>query len=133
MTETKCCKPFSRNTTLLLVWSALMGFVLLSITANLIPLISNFNEDLNTYPVITPVLVLLPVAGWISDSLLGRYRAITFGNFLLTVAYLVILISFVMLQFLDNTSLCQIYIVRFWWWNILHKMPFVIDQMIGLS
>ena len=115
-----------------------MGFVLLSITVNLIPLISNFNEDLSTYPVITPVLVLLPVAGWISDSLLGRYRAITFGNFLLTVAYLVILISFVMLQF-DWTipAFVLIYISlsaagsfgggTFWWWNILHKLTAISD------
>ena len=116
-----------------------MGFVLLSITVNLIPLISNFNEDLSTYPVITPVLVLLPVAGWISDSLLGRYRAITFGNFLLTVAYLVILISFVMLQF-DWTipAFVLIYIslsaAGFGGGTFfISSLPFLIDQMIGAS
>ena len=52
--------------------------------ANLISLIFNFK---NTYPAYTPVLVLLPVAGWINDSLLGRYRAITAGSFLIAVAY----------------------------------------------
>ena len=139
MTETKCCKPFSRGATLLLVWSALMGFVLLSITANLIPLISNFNEDLSTYPVITPVLVLLPVAGWISDSLLGRYRAITAGNFLLTVAYLFILISFVMLQFNWTIPAFVIMFISLLAAGFgggtffISSLPFVIDQMIGAS
>ena len=51
MTETKCCKPFSRGTTLLLVWSALMSFVLLSMAANLISLTFNFS---NSYTVYTP-------------------------------------------------------------------------------
>ena len=63
-----------------------MSFVLLSMAANLISLIFNFK---NTYPVYTPVLVLLPVAGWINDSLLGRYRAITAGSFLIAVAYFI--------------------------------------------
>ena len=80
MTETKCFKPFSRGTILLLMWSALMSFVLFSITDNLIPLFSNFNKDLNNYSIYVPapMLALLPVAGWIGDVLcLARYRAIT--------------------------------------------------------
>ena len=32
--------------------------------------------------------VLLPVVGWVGDSLLGRYRAIIAGLFLLTAAFL---------------------------------------------
>ena len=73
MTEIKCCKPFSRGTTLLLVWSALMSFVLFSITMNLFPLLSLINRDFNDYAYL-PVLVLLLVTGWIGDTLLGRYR-----------------------------------------------------------
>ena len=59
------------------------------------------NQELNSFlsKGYVALLVLLPVTGWIGDSLLGRYRAITVGSFLLAVAYLVILISFVMLQF----------------------------------
>ena len=116
-----------------------MSFAVLSITANLIPLISNLNEDLSTYPVITPVLVLLPVAGWISDSLLGRYRAITAGSFLLTVAYLVILISFVMLQFDWTIPAFVIMCISLpaagfgGGTFFISSLPFVIDQMIGAS
>ena len=56
-----------------------MSFVPFSMTINLIPLLSFFNGYLNDYLsyAYVPVLVLLPVAGWIGDSLLGRYRAIT--------------------------------------------------------
>ena len=113
-----------------------MSFVVLSMAANLISLIFNFS---NSYPVYTPVLVLLPVAGWISDSLLGRYRAITAGSFLLAVAYLFILISFVMLQF-DWTI--PAYVIMFislmaagfgGGTFFISSMPFVIDQMIGAS
>ena len=93
MTETKCFKPFSRGTILLLMWSALMSFVLFSITDNLIPLFSNFNKDLNNYSIYVPapMLALLPV-----NSLLGRYRAITVAIFLSAVTHLAIIISFVM-------------------------------------
>ena len=116
-----------------------MSFAVLSITANLIPLISNLNEDLRMYPIITPVLVLLPVAGWISDSLLGRYHAITAGSFLLTVAYLVILISFVMLQFDWTIPAFVIMCISLpaagfgGGTFFISSLPFVIDQMIGAS
>ena len=139
MTETKCCKPFSRGTTLLIVWSALMSFVLLSITVNLIPLLSTYDEDLNMYLAYTPMLVLLPVAGWISDSLLGRYRAITAGIFLSAVMHLAIIISFVMLQF-DWTipAFVVIYIslpaATFCGGTFfISSLPFIIDQMVGAS
>ena len=77
-----------------------MSFVLFSITIHLIPLLS-FYGHLNNYLsyAYVPVLVLLPVAGWIGDSLLGRYRAITVAIFLSAVTNLAIIISFVMLQF----------------------------------
>ena len=45
------------------------------------------------------LFVLLPVVGWVGDSMLGRYRAITAGFFLLTVAFLTFLSIFIMLQF----------------------------------
>ena len=79
--------------------------------------------------------MLLPVVGWVDDSLLGRYQAIIVGFFLLTVAFLNFLSAFVMFQFnwtqipaiivlMNLFGLGSIYI------NIL---PFMIDQMIGAS
>ena len=91
------------------------------------------------YPVYTPVLVLLPVAGWISDSLLGRYCAITVGSFLLAVAYLLILISFVMLQFDWTIPAFVIMCISLpaaafgGGTFFISSLPFVIDQMIGAS
>ena len=113
-----------------------MSFFLLCMAANLISLIFNFK---NTYPVYIPVLVLLPVAGWISDSLLGRYRAITAGSFLITVAYLFILISFVMLQFDWKIPAFVIMCISLpaagfgGGTFFISSLPFVIDQMIGAS
>ena len=116
-----------------------MSFVLLSITVNLIPLLSTYDEDLNMYLAYTPMLVLLPVAGWISDSLLGRYRAITAGIFLSAVMHLAIIISFVMLQF-DWTipAFVVIYIslpaATFCGGTFfISSLPFIIDQMVGAS
>ena len=99
------------------------------------------NEELNNFlsKGYVALLVLLPVTGWIGDSLLGRYRAITVGSFLLAVAYLVILISFVMLQ-LDWTIPAFVIMCislpaaavgggTFF----ISSLPFIIDQMIGAS
>ena len=135
MTERKCCKPFSRGTTLLLVWSALIGFSFWNVRVNVILLLPFPNQELNSFlsKAYTALLALLPVTGWISDSLLGRYRAITIGSFLLAVAYLVILISFVMLQF-DWTIpafVCNVHFIAcccYWWWNILHKLTTICDR-----
>ena len=141
MTETKCFKPFSRGTILLLMWSALMSFVLFSITDNLIPLFSNFNKDLNNYSIYVPapMLALLPVAGWIGDSLLGRYRAITVAIFLSAVTHLAIIISFVMLQFDWTTTAFVVMCISLpavafgGALFFISSLPFVIDQMIGAS
>ena len=141
MTETKCWKPFSRGRTLLLIWSALISFVLLSITSNMIQLLSNNNEDLENYMiyVFAALTVLLPVSGWISDSLLGRYRAIIAGSFLTVVTCLAMIISFVMLQF-DWTLpalvlMCIAMPVTGFSSGTFYisSLPFIIDQMIGAS
>ena len=85
------------------------------------------------------LLVLLPVAGWIGDSLFGRYRAITVGSFLLAVAYLLILISFVMLQFDWTIPAFVVMCISLPAAAIgggtffISSLPFVIDQMIGDS
>ena len=70
----------------------------------------NFSSDFiifNLLPsTLSPVLngliylfVLLPVVGWVGDSLLGRYRSIIAGFFLMTVAFLIFLSAVVMSQF----------------------------------
>ena len=141
MTERKCCKPFSRGTTLLLVWSALIGFSFWNVRVNVILLLPFPNQELNSFlsKAYTALLALLPVTGWISDSLLGRYRAITIGSFLLAVAYLVILISFVMLQFDWTIPAFVVMCISLPAAAIgggtffISSLPFVIDQMIGAS
>ena len=74
MTERKCCKPFSRGTILLLVWSALISFASWSVRVNVILLFPFPNQELNNFlsKGYVALLVLLPVTGWIGDSLLGR-------------------------------------------------------------
>ena len=118
-----------------------MSFVPFSMTTNLIPLLSFFNGYLNDYLsyAYVPVLVLLPVAGWIGDSLLGRYRAITVAIFLSAVTNLAIIISFVMLQFDWTIPAFVIMCISLPAAAIsggtffVSSLPFIIDQMIGAS
>ena len=139
--ERRVCKPFSRGTTLVLVWSALMSFASWSFKANLILLLPFPDTKLNNHlaEAYATLLVLLPVAGWIGDSWLGRYRAITTGVFLLASAFLASLISFVMLQFnwtIPAFALMCISLPAATFGGALYfisSLPFVIDQMIGAS
>ena len=84
--------------------------------------------------------LLLPVAGWVGDSLLGRYRAIIVGFLLLNVALIIIGGAFVMLNF-NWTPIPAVIILCV---SLLMKtigagniftntLPFMIDQMIGAS
>ena len=115
-----------------------MSFVLFSITMNLFPLLSLINRDFNDYAYL-PVLVLLLVTGWIGDTLLGRYRAITVGIFLSAVMLLAIIISFVMLQFDWTIPAFVIMCISSPAAAIgggtffISSLPFIIDQMIGAS
>ena len=85
------------------------------------------------------MLVLLPVAGWIGDSLLGRYQAITVAIFLSAVTHLTILISFVMLQFDWTIPAYVVVYISFPAAAIsggtffISSLPFIIDQMVGAS
>ena len=76
------------------------------------------------------------MGGW----LLGRYRVIIAGLFLLTVAFLTLLSTFVMLQFNCTQipaiiMLCVSQLMNiFGLWSIyINMLPFMIDQMIGAS
>ena len=88
----------------------------------------------------TVLWVLMPVAGWVGDSLLGRYRSIIVGFFLLTIAFLAISSVSVILQF--NWASIPAFLLIFvsqvmaavGIGNIAANMlPFMIDQMIGAS
>ena len=78
--------------------------------------------------------VLLPVVGWVGDSLLGRYRAMIAGFFLLTVAFLTFLSAFVMLHF-NWTQIPAIIMLMcvtdndsFRCWEYLHKHATIYDR-----
>ena len=140
----KCYKPFSRAVLLLLVWSSLIGFASFSLKTILIQLtqlsFQNYDEFAKSLPcAYAGLLILLPVAGWIGDSYLGRYRAIMVGFLLSTTGYLIILTSFVMLQF--NWRLEAFVVLCLSLPAVAcgagtfatNSLPFIIDQMIGAS
>ena len=74
------------------------------------------------------------------DSLLGRYRGIIAGFFLLTVAFLTFLIAFLTLQF-NRTQipaiimLCVSQLMNLFGLGRIctNMLPFMIDQMIGAT
>ena len=84
--------------------------------------------------------MLLPVAGWVGDYLLGRYRAIIVGFLLLTVALVCFGGAFIMMQF-DWTPIPAVIILCvsqlisvLGTGNVqINILPFIIDQMIGAS
>ena len=141
----KCCKPFSRAVLLLLVWSGLISFEAFGFKIILIKTTERFtflsNELVVEYlpALYTFVLMVLPVAGWIGDSLLGRYRAIVVGFFFSAIGYLVVLISFVMLQLNWTIAafvvmLLSVPAATFGFGTFAtNSLPFIIDQMIGAS
>ena len=93
-TMTKCCQPFPRGLLLLLAWNMLMSFYcefMINVSFEL--LAASLSSELKGWLIIpfSALCVLLPVVGWVGDSLLGRYRAIIAGFFLLTVAFLTFL------------------------------------------
>ena len=141
--KTKCCKSFPRAVLLLLVWSGLIGFASFSLKTILIRMTQlsfpNY-EFAKTLPsVYTVLLLLLPVVGWVGDSLLGRYHAIVVGFYLSATGYLVALISFIMLQF--NWSVEAFVVLCLSLPAVAcgagtfatNSLPFIIDQMIGAS
>ena len=111
----------------------------------------NFSSDFiifNLLPsTLSPVLngliylfVLLPVVGWVGDSLLGRYRSIIAGFFLMTVAFLIFLSAVVMSQFNQTQipatiMLCLSQLMALFGLGSIYTnmLPFMIDQMIGAS
>ena len=77
-TMTNCCQLFHRGLLLLLAWNMLMDFYDEFMTIVSFKLFStSLSSELKGWIVpFSALSVLLPVVGWVGDSLLGRYRAI---------------------------------------------------------
>ena len=139
----KCCQPFPRSLLLLLAWNMLIGFSsIFTINVSFKLLHTSVFSELRIYFSVLFVLlpVVLPVVGWVGDSLLGRYRAIVIGFFLLTVAFLTFLSAFVMLQFNWTQiptiiMLCVSQLMALFGLGSIYTnmLPFMIDQMIGAT
>ena len=120
-----------------------MGFssiFTINVSFKLLPI--SLSSELIIYFIVLFVLlpVVLPVVGWMGDSLLGRYRAIVIGFFLLTVAFLTVLSAFVMLQFNWTQiptiiMLCVSQLMALFGLGSIYTnmLPFMIDQMIGAT
>ena len=97
----KCCQPFPRGLLLLLAWNVLLAFYnefMINVSFKLLS--TSLSTELRDWLLPFSVLfVLLPVVGWVGDSLLGRYRVIIAGFFSLNAVFLTFLSAFVMLQF----------------------------------
>ena len=75
---TKCCQPFHHGLLLLLAWNMLMDFYDEFMTIVSFELLStSLSSELKGWIIpFSALSVLLPVVGWVGDSLLGRYRVI---------------------------------------------------------
>ena len=118
-----------------------MGFVTWSIGVNLIRLLPFPNVEYGNHLTLVYEVLSVPFlgAGWISEYLLGRYRAITLGNIVLIVTHLGILTSFLMLQFnwivpASVVMYLSLPCAAFGGGTFyISSLPFIIDQMIGAS
>ena len=84
--------------------------------------------------------LLLPVAGWIAESWMGRYRAVVAGLVICTITVILAQFTFVMLEF-DWTPfpsfilLIITLIIGIFGFGCFYTimLPFTLDQMIGAS
>ena len=139
--DRQCCGPFSRGAILVLVWSVLLNATrLLGNTSLRLALPSDLELQFEYQCVYYSLWLLLPVTGWVAESWLGRYRAITAGFFLSVTAMLVSVSAFIMLQFSWTpipalTISCIGLLIGTVGIGILYTilLPFTLDQMIGAS
>ena len=139
MTSANQCS-FSRGTLLVLVWG-ILSYVALFYTLGAISLLPVPNEVQFGLTIVCGFLLLLmPVAGWLGDAWIGRYRVIIAGSLLSTVALWTILIAFIVLQF-NWTPIPALVVLCIaipvsivgTGSNTMNMLPFTIDQMIGAS
>ena len=135
----KC--SFSHGTLLVLVW-AVLSYAAFYHILTAIPLLPIPNEvQFGLYIVCGSLsLLLMPVAGWLGDTWIGRYRVIISGSLLSIVALWIVLIAFVVLQFNWTpipalVVLCIVMPVSIIGTGsiAITMLPFIIDQMIGAS
>ena len=134
----KC--SFSHGTLLVLVW-AVLSYAAFNHILRVIPLLPIQNEVQFGLKIVCGSLsLLMPVAGWLGDTWIGRYRVIISGSLLSIVALWIALIAFVVLQFNWTpipalVMLCIAMPVSIIGTAsiMITMLPFKIDQMIGAS
>ena len=134
----KC--SFSHGTLLVLVW-AVLSYAAFYHTLAALPLLPIPNEVQFGLKIVCGFLTLLmPVAGWLGDTWIGRYRVIISGSLLSIVALWIVLIAFIVLQFNWTpipalVVLCIAMPVSIIGTGsiMITMLPFTIDQMIGAS
>ena len=134
-----CCRPFSRGTLLLLVWSALLNATQCFVSDSIILALPD-DLQFQFLCALYAVYLLLPVTGWVAESWMGRYRAIIVGFVISVIVWLMLVSVFIMLQFswtpippivlLCTTLPIAAVGVGVFYTNLL---PFTLDQMIGAS
>ena len=132
-------KSFSRGALLVLISSGLIYLVHWFVyKAICISLPDNLRFILDC---IRPALyIMLPVAGWLAESWLGRYRAIVVGLLMSSVTVIVMLVSFLMLQ--TSWTPVPAFVLVVVALTVAAPssgslktvvLPFILDQMIGAS
>ena len=134
----KC--SFSHGTLLVLVW-AVLSYAAFYHILGVILLLPIPNEVQFVIKIVCGFLTLLmPVAGWLGDTWIGRYRVIISVSLLSIVALWIVLIAFIVLQFNWTpipalVVLCIAMPVSIIGTGsiMITMLPFTIDQMIGAS
>ena len=91
------------------------------------------------------VMLSLPIAGWIAESWLGRYRTIISGFIIATVGILLQFLAFVAIYFVNEfigmqvqalwltSSIANSFALFGSLGTFINQLPFLMDQMIGAS
>ena len=135
----RCCRFFSRGTTLVLLMSGLL-YAVHRFLYSAISLSIPHNLKLALEYIQISLFLLLPVTGWLAESWFGRYRAIFVGLVLSLVIILGGQAAFVMLKFdwtpvpaftltVSGSVIAILGMGSFY--TIM--LPFALDQMIGAS
>ena len=138
-----CCRPFSREATLVLVSSAFLYAVHWCVYTGInlsLPHNSGLALDCAHFAL---WIVLLPIAGWIAESWMGRYKAIVAGLVVCAVSVIMVQFVFIMLKLNENNDtswiafallIIVLIICTFGSGSFCTIMlPFTLDQMIGAS